>query len=59
MYKLNVDVYAKNDVMLNSIASVDKQYSIEAHDSVAGQTKHRFESVVKETIRNRWIAQCT
>ena len=59
VYKLNVDVYAKNDVMLNSIASVDKQYSIEAHDSVAGQTKHRFESVVKETIRNRWIAQCT
>ncbi len=40
VYRLNVDVDARNDVMLNSIASVDKQYSIEACDSVSGQTKH-------------------
>ena len=40
VYRLYVDVDTRNDLMLNSIANEDNQYSIEAHDSVAGQTKH-------------------
>ena len=40
VYRLNVDVDTRNDLRLNSIANEDNQYSIKAHDSVAGQTKH-------------------
>ena len=40
VFRLNVDVDTRNHVMLNSIASEDNQYSIEACDSVAGQTRH-------------------
>lgn len=40
VYRLNVDVDTRNDVMLNSIASVNNQFIIEAKDSVAGQTRH-------------------
>jgi hypothetical protein len=40
VYRLNVDVDARNNVMLNSIANEDDQYVIEAIDSIAGQTKH-------------------
>ena len=56
VFRLNVDVDARNEVMLNSIASEDNQYSIEACDSVAGQTKHinLSQLVVKEMIRNWW-----
>ena len=40
VYRVNVDVDARNEVMLNSIANEDNQYIIEARDFVAGQTKH-------------------
>ena len=40
VFRLNVDVDSRNEIMLNSIASEDNQYSVEARDSVAGQTRH-------------------
>ena len=40
VYRLNVDVDARNNLMLDSIASADNQYCIEACDAVAGQTRH-------------------
>jgi hypothetical protein len=40
VYRLNVDVDARNNIMLNTIASINDQYTIEAQDSVSGQTKH-------------------
>ena len=40
VYRLNVDVDKRNKTMLNSIATEDSQYHIEACDSIAGQTKH-------------------
>ena len=40
VYKLNVDVDSRNNLMLDSIASQDQQYTIEACDSIAGQTRH-------------------
>ena len=40
VYRLNVDVDTRNNLMLDSIASADNQYCIEACDAVAGQTRH-------------------
>ena len=40
VYRLNVDVDARNSLMLDSIASVNTQCTIHARDSVAGQTRH-------------------
>ena len=40
VYRLNESVDKCNDFMLNSLASEDDQFSIEAQDSVTGQTRH-------------------
>ena len=40
VYRLNVDVDARNKLMLNNLASESEQYSITACDSIAGQTTH-------------------
>ena len=40
VYRLNNDVDSRNIFMLNSIASEDQQYSINACDSIGGQTNH-------------------
>ena len=40
VYRLNDSVDKRNDFMLNSLASEDDQFSIEAQDSVTGQTCH-------------------
>ena len=40
VYRLNADVDNRNDFMLNRLAPVDQQYSIEASDAVAGQTRY-------------------
>ena len=40
VYRLNVDVDARNQLMLNNLASESEQYSITACDSIAGQTSH-------------------
>ena len=40
MYRLNADVDTRNTDMLNSLAPNSAQYTIEAIDSVAGQTSH-------------------
>ena len=39
VYRLNDSVDKRNDFMLNSLASEDDQFSIEAQDSVTGQTR--------------------
>ena len=40
VYRLNNSDDKHNDFMLNSLASEDDQFSIEAQDSVTGQTRH-------------------
>ena len=40
VYRLNADVDKCNSHMLNQIAPQSAQYTIKAHDSVAGQTSH-------------------
>ena len=40
VYRLNVDVDSRNKFMLNNLAPENEQYSIEASDAVAGQTRH-------------------
>ncbi len=40
VYRLNVDVDKRNCLMLNDLAPESQQYSIEACDAVAGQTRH-------------------
>ena len=40
MYRLNADVDKQNSLMLNKLAPQSAQYTIKAHDSVAGQTCH-------------------
>lgn len=40
VYRLNVDVDARNALMLNALAPESAQYSIQACDAIAGQTRH-------------------
>ena len=40
VYRLNVDVDARNNLMLDSIGSADNQYCIKACDAVAGRNRH-------------------
>ena len=40
VYRLNVDVDARNSFMLNALAPETEQYSIQASDAIAGQTQH-------------------
>ena len=40
VYRLNADVDKRNSLMLNKLAPQSSQYTIKAHDSVAGQTSH-------------------
>ena len=40
VYRLNVDVDARNKLMLNNLATESEQYSITVCDSIAGQTTH-------------------
>ena len=40
VYRLNVDVDTRNNIMLNALVPESEQYSIHACDAVAGQTRH-------------------
>ena len=40
VYRLNIDVDKRNNLMLDSIATANEKYCIEANDSIAGQAKH-------------------
>ena len=40
VYRLNADVETRNTLMLNNLAPQSAQYTIKAHDSVAGQISH-------------------
>ena len=40
VYRLNVDVDNRNILMLNTLAPLSEQFSIDACDAVAGQTRH-------------------
>lgn len=40
VYRLNVDVDSRNNIMLNALAPTSDQYSINACDAIAGQTHH-------------------
>ncbi len=40
VYRLNADVDTRNSLMLDKLAPQSAQYTIKAHDSVAGQTCH-------------------
>jgi len=40
VYRVNVDVDSRNELMLNNLAAETEQYAIKACDAVAGQTTH-------------------
>ena len=48
VYKLNVDVDARNSTMLNTSASESEQYTVKASDSIQGQTTHIDLSTLSE-----------
>ena len=52
VYRLNDAVDKRNVYMLNSLASENDQYTINACDSVAGQTRHIDLSNLSDKIRD-------
>lgn len=48
VYRLNTDVDSRNVVMLDNLAPQSAQYTIQAKDSIAGQTSHISLSAISE-----------
>ena len=53
VYRVNVDVDSRNELMLNNLAAETEQYAIKACDAVASQTTHiALSSLSGQKVRN-------